>query len=261
MWGWRNPTYRCAVAPEPAHSEPNKVAEVETTQATLDRGLAHSFRKPFGVPWGTEPWLKWATIVDIFGRLQVGEGQTILDVGCGSGWTTLFLAEAGYRATGVDLAPAAIQMAMVRAERWGAQVELEVADMDVLDLGREFDAILVHDALHHTARQAQVVANVARHLRPGGWALFGEPSWLHALSPHARRTTRELGWIERGIPVSLLRRDCRRAGLHEMRRFFEPTRPYESRARGFAWQLVKLCAANLAVAPQVSIWLAARRPA
>lgn len=91
--------------------------------------------------------------------------------------------------------------------------------------------------------------------------MFGEPSWLHAISPEARRTTRDLGWIERGISLSLLRRDCRRAGLHETRRFFEPTRPYESRTRDFAWQLVRLRGANLAVAPQVSVWLAARRPA
>lgn len=256
-----DPAYRCAVTSQPAHSAPNKIAEVETAQASLDRGLPQSFRKPFGAPWGTEPWLKWATIADALDRLQVGDGQTILDLGCGSGWTTLFLAEAGYSPTGVDLAPASIQMAMMRAERWGARADFQVADMDVLDLGREFDAVLVYDALHHTARQAQVVANVARHLRPGGWALFGEPSWLHALSPDARRTTRDLGWIERGVSASLLRRHCRRAGLRETRRFFEPTRPYESRTRGFAWQLVKLCAANLAVAPQVSVWLAARRPA
>lgn len=243
-----------------AHREPNKLAEVETAQASLDRGLAHSFRKPFGAPWGTEPWLKWATIADVLGRLGVEGGRTILDLGCGSGWTTLFLAEAGYRPTGVDLAPASIQMATARAQRWSASAEFEVADMDALDLGRQFDAILVYDALHHTARQGRVVANVARHLRPGGWALFGEPSWLHAISPGARRASRDLGWIERGVSVSLLRRDCRRAGLRETRRFFEPTRPYESRTRGFAWQLVKLCAANLAVAPQVSVWLAARRP-
>jgi 2-polyprenyl-3-methyl-5-hydroxy-6-metoxy-1,4-benzoquinol methylase len=177
------------VALRATHSERNKVAEIATSQASLDRGMPHSFRKPFGAPWGTEPWLKWATIADVLDRLEVREGQTILDLGCGSGWTTLFLAEAGYRPTGVDLAPASIEMATTRAERWGAPASFEVADMDVLDLGREFDAVLVYDALHHTARQAQVVANVARHLRPGGWALFGEPSWLHALSPEARRTT------------------------------------------------------------------------
>jgi hypothetical protein len=119
---------------------------------------------------------------------------------------------------------------------------------------------LVYDALHHSARQRAVAANVARHLCPGGWALFGEPSWLHAVSPAARRTTRDLGWIERGIRIRSLRRDCVACGLGEFRRFFEPTGPYERRVRGFGWQGLRLVAADVAVAPQASVWLAAKRP-
>ena len=42
-------------------------------------------------------------------------------------------------------------------------------------------------------------------------------------------------------------------------KFFQPTRPYESRGRGFAWQAIELVAANFWVAPQVLIWLAAQR--
>nr|MDQ3642887.1 class I SAM-dependent methyltransferase [Actinomycetota bacterium] len=137
----------------PSHGERNKLAEIATAQESFERGLPQSFRKPFGAPWGTEPWLKWATIVHILDRLHIREGQTILDLGCGTGWTTLFLAEAGYQPTGVDLTPAAIRMAATRAERWGVRADFEVGDMDMLDLDREFDAVLVYDALHHTARQ------------------------------------------------------------------------------------------------------------
>jgi SAM-dependent methyltransferase len=151
-------------------------------------------------------------------------------------------------------------MAVARAARWGVAVEFETGDMDELQLGRQFDGVLVYDALHHSGRQRAVVSNVARHVGPGGWALPGEPSLLHAMSPGARRTTRELGWIERGISVRGLRRDCTRAGLGDFRRFLEPTRAYENRGRGFAWQAVRLAASNLAVAPQASVWLAARRP-
>jgi SAM-dependent methyltransferase len=135
-----------------------------------------------------------------------------------------------------------------------------VGDMDELNVGRQFDAVLVYDALHHSAHQRKVIHAVVKHLRPGGWVLFGEPSILHAISPEARRTSRDLGWIERGITVRSLRRDCARAGLTDFRRFFEPGRPYASRSRGFAWQIVRLAAANFAIAPQTSVWLAARRP-
>lgn len=62
------------------------------------------------------------------------------------------------------------------------------------------------------------------------------------------------------MSVRALKRDCRAAGRGEFRRFFEGTRPYESRVREFAWQAVRLVAANGASAPQASVWLAARKP-
>jgi SAM-dependent methyltransferase len=238
----------------------NKAAEIRTAEDSLRSGEPHLFRKPFAPEWGTEPWIKWATVTEAFARLGIHPPQSALDVGCGEGWTSLFLAEAGYDVTGLDLAPARIEMAEARARRWSSGASFAVADMETFDLDRQFDAVLVYDALHHTRRQTAVIANVARHLRPGGWVLFGEPSWLHGVSPAARRTERELGWVERGITARSLRRDCGRAGLGEFRRFFEPTRPYESRVREAAVQLARLVAGNVAVFPQTSIWLAARRP-
>lgn len=241
-------------------TEANKAAEIRTAEESLRGGEEHLFRKPFAPEWGTEPWLKWATISEALQRLGARQGNTVLDLGCGEGWTTLFLAEAGFDALGLDLAPARIQMARDRAERWASSATFEVADMEVFDLGRRFDLVLVYDALHHTRRQAAVIANVAAHLRPGGWVLFGEPSWLHGISPHARQTERELGWLERGITVRSLRRDSRRAGLGNFRRFFEPTRPYESRLREMSMQVARLVGGNVAVFPQTSVWLAAQAP-
>jgi hypothetical protein len=69
-----------------------------------------------------------------------------------------------------------------------------------------------------------------------------------------------MGWIENGVFVGGLKRDCRAAGLGEFRRFFEGTQPYERRGRGFLREMGKLTAANVWVAPQTSIWLAACKP-
>jgi SAM-dependent methyltransferase len=240
--------------------DPHKQAEIASHERSLRAGLPHTFRKPFGPPWGDEYWVKWATISNALTQLGFEPGARILDVGCGTGWTTLFLAESGYKPFGVSLAPAEIQIARDRARRWGSQAEFAVADMEYLTLDQDFDGALVFDALHHTTRPRTAIAAIARHLRPNGWILFGEPSWLHAISPSARRAHRDLGWIERGISVTRLKRDCRAAGLGDFRRFFEGTRPYENRLSGFGWQIVRLVAANFAVAPQFSIWLATRKP-
>jgi SAM-dependent methyltransferase len=235
-------------------------AEVESAARAWDAGQPEHFVKPFGNEWSATYWTKWGTIAHILKRLDVPRGARILDIGCGLGWTTCFLAEAGYDATGIDFAPGALRFAELRAERWRVPARFAVASMEKFDLQRRFDVVLVFDALHHSERPDHVVRAMANHLKPGGWAIFGEPSWLHYISPEARRTTREYGWVERGIPLSRLRRWCALAGLRNFERFYEGTGPYAGRFRGFAWQLIRLVSANLWVAPGVSIWMVARKP-
>jgi SAM-dependent methyltransferase len=236
--------------------EPHKQAEIESYGGQLPE---RAYRKPFGQPWEPAYFVKWATIWHAFRELGVPVGTRVLDVGAGFGWTSAFLAESGFQTTALDIAPGTTEVAKARAERCGLEVETVVADMDDFNLGRSFGAALVFDALHHSIRPRAVVERIAQHLAPGGWVLFGEPSLLHYISPGAWRQRQETGWIERGVSVRRLSRYCRSAGLGEFRRFFEGSGPYESRIGGFAWQLLRLCADNVAFAPKASIWLAARR--
>jgi SAM-dependent methyltransferase len=214
-------------------------------------------RKPFG--WDPESWTDWATVSLMLEAIELPRGASFLDVGCGAGWTSLFLAEAGFDVLGFDLVPASIEVARERAERWGVPARFEVADMEALPTGEPADAALLYDALHHSRRQRDVLRSVAGRIRPGGWLLLGEPTWLHLFSPGAHATRRDLGWTERGPTLRGLRRDLRATGFGDVRRFFEPTRPYEGRARGLGWQLARLVGANAWTAPGVKNWLAARR--
>jgi 2-polyprenyl-3-methyl-5-hydroxy-6-metoxy-1,4-benzoquinol methylase len=236
--------------------EKNKLDEIAAAEAS--KHDVKTTRKPFGSPWLSSYWGKWQTITFALNQLDIPEGASLLDVGTGVGWTTVFLAEAGFRATGIDIAPANIKIAQERARRTGVNADFVVADMDTLNLDRQFDAVLVFDALHHSTRPEMVVNRISKHLVPGGWALFGEPSWLHGLSPHARRTSRQLGWVERGVLIRALKRNCTASGLGNFRRFYEGTDPYAS-PNGFAWQLARLVGARLSCAPQMSVWLAAQR--
>src|SRR5436305_1632085 len=81
-----------------------------------------------------------------------------------------------------------------RAAREGVPASFAVADMEELDLGRrDFDAVLLFDALHHCPGNAGVLRRAWEHLRPGGHLLLLEPSWLHRYSPHARAFSRQHG--------------------------------------------------------------------
>lgn len=95
--------------------ETNKRHEIETAAAR--QGMHQRRYKPFGHNWGHPYFGKWQTISHALFDL-LPSGASVLDVGCGSGWTTVFLAESGFRATGVDLAPASIEDATSRARRY-----------------------------------------------------------------------------------------------------------------------------------------------
>jgi GT2 family glycosyltransferase/SAM-dependent methyltransferase len=235
--------------------EPHKQAELSRDEAALDLEEG----KPFGPEWESDWWSKWVTIREILRRLELPVGASLLHVGCGAGWLSLLLAQSGYRVTGIDLVPGQVERAARRARELSLSARFEVRDFESFELDERFDAAIAFDALHHSSRRAAVAHCVSNHLRPGGWMVVGEPSWLNWISFDARRVRREKGWLERGVTVGGLRRDLRAAGLTEARRFFEGTQPYEARVRGFGWQLARLVAANFAVAPRSHIWLAARR--
>lgn len=156
--------------------EPHKQAEIASRTPEF---MAAEASKPFG--WEAYHWVRWATVVEIFMRLEVVPGAHVVDIGCGPGWTSLFLAESGYDVTAIDLVPANIELTLERAARWQVPMTALVGDMEHLELGHErFDLALIYDALHHTKEHQRVLERVRVHLQPGGWLVLGEPSWLIA---------------------------------------------------------------------------------
>ncbi len=82
-------------------------------------------------------------------------GGTVLDAPCGVGRATIWLAEQGYRATGIDLGEAAV--ATAQREVRSAAVEATVERRDVFATGytgRSFDKVLCFRLLHHFAQPA-----------------------------------------------------------------------------------------------------------
>src|SRR5713226_7865173 len=70
---------------------------------------------------------------------------------------------------GYDLSPEGIAAARAEAKRLGVtNTRFEVQDVSVLDTPGRYDLITAFDAIHDQARPAQVLATIARALRPRG---------------------------------------------------------------------------------------------
>jgi SAM-dependent methyltransferase len=74
--------------------------------------------------------------------LELPEGASVLDIGCGTGRHAVELAKAGYQVTGVDISGGMLREARAAAERAGVELELVQDDATSFDLGRRFDAAL-----------------------------------------------------------------------------------------------------------------------
>jgi SAM-dependent methyltransferase len=101
--------------------------------------------------------------------LPMGEGDRVLEVGCGQGHLTRRLAERGVDVVGIDANPNASEVS-------GSDRVLHMRAED-LDFGDdEFDVIVSVHAIEHIPPLEEAAAEMARVLRPGGKALFIYPA-------------------------------------------------------------------------------------
>ena len=114
--------------------------------------------------------------VDFYRRLARETGGPILEVGCGTGRVTTALAADGHEVVGVDLSAPMLRVAERRRERLepavAARLSFGEADMQTLDLGREFALVITPSRVFQfaltTEAQRQALGALRSHLRPDG---------------------------------------------------------------------------------------------
>ncbi len=143
------------------------------------------------LPWFSstaDPW-----VMEAVKSRSWRKGARVLDVGCGAGTNSLYLARAGYRVSGVDVADGAIAAARARADRAGLAVDFQVADALRLPFPEgSFDGVIDIGCFHTLPLELRrdYSRELYRVLRPGGtyalsWAArewVGEPGPPHRLS-------------------------------------------------------------------------------
>lgn len=142
----------------------------------------------------------------------------LLDLGCGSGWTSLIFARHGYEVVGQDIAPAMIALAEAgRAEAGLGNASFVVSDYESLAFAGEFDCAVFYDALHHAEDPGAALASVARALKPGGVLITVEPGTGHAVAGHSVDAVARFGVTERDMPPREIVRLAMRAGFGSAR--------------------------------------------
>ena len=99
----------------------------------------------------------------------------VVEVGCGTGQMSLYLAHADRVVIGTDISRAALRLGRAAARRFGI-TGVRFIETDLHHAGLKpgsFDVVYSAGVLHHTADPAAAFASVVRLARPGGIVVVG----------------------------------------------------------------------------------------
>ena len=113
---------------------------------------------------------------------HISNGSYILDVGCGVGATSCFIAKrVGCRVMGVDIMEKMVERSKERAkrEKLADRVEFRVADAQDLPFQDGlFDAVITESVTAFPEDKQKAVNEYARVTKPGGYVGLNETAWL-----------------------------------------------------------------------------------
>lgn len=191
-------------------------------------GLTFSLGKPFSDPVNVGSLLH--DIAAVFTLLPVEPPAKIIDLGCGSGWTSNFYARAGYDVLGVDISPDAVRAAHQRFADPKLKLDYVCADYD--KIGRRhkntFDCAIFFDSLHHAEDERAALKAAFDSLKPGGYLIACEPGRGHSKTPNSIEAMQKYGVNERDMPPKLVRRQALRAGFCDVRVYAYPAMVHRS---------------------------------
>ena len=119
---------------------------------------------------------------------KLDRGISVLDIGCGTGNTSIELAKKGFKVTGIDISDNRISSAKKRAEEMNLPIDFVVGDVEDLNFeDNSFDLIHCAAILHHLASVEDDLMGFKRVLTEKGSIIATEPGLLNPFA-FVRRT-------------------------------------------------------------------------
>lgn len=185
---------------------------------------------PGGGPALTENVEYLLNFVHLVQLLDLPGGARVLDVACGSGWVSHFLARMHYEAHGFDISPDMVALTKRRL-REDPLLDAQRAAMDgrffVLDAEREalpealhgsFDAVVMESCVHHFLDPLAALSHIAAGLKEDGIAVVIEGENRQGpIRPEYLAVMREFDTLERPYTRSQMERLLPLAGLPAFR--------------------------------------------
>lgn len=193
-----------------------KLGEINYLRNLSDAGRRHALNKPFS----DANCSKYLVELGAMFTLLPPPPLRLLDIGCGTGWTSRFFARRGYDTLGIDICPDMIDAARELSERDGLErVRFEVADYETMETRGDFDIAVFYDSLHHAVDEEAALRMACEALKPGGLCITSEPGRGHAQSAKSQSAIDRFGVTEKDMPPEKIMALGRQVGFRTFQVF------------------------------------------
>lgn len=151
---------------------------------------------------------------------DVGPDSRVLDIGAGFGGAARYLAKQfGCKVVALNLSEVENQRDREMTAEQGLSDQVEVVDGSFEELpfdDESFDVVWSQDAILHSGRRQQVIAEVARVLKPGGELIFTDPMQADDCPEGVLDPILERIHLSSLASPGFYREACSKAGLEEL---------------------------------------------
>ncbi len=161
---------------------------IQTSQENILESESGSYYFDLQASWGLTKHMGGLEATrKLIEACHIDKDSYVLDVGCGVGITTCYLAkESGCKVVGVDLSEMMVERSKKKARRKNVEDIVECMIGDAQDLPFRdgiFDAVISESVVAFSKDKQKVINEYTRVTKPGGYVGINEVTWLETPPP------------------------------------------------------------------------------